>query len=1040
MNTPLSQKVFLFLLLLCTYHIVGLAQQKQESATPIFVLKGNTRSTTGATIEGVNIELKKNGKSIAKVVSGKLGKYFIQIDVSTTNPQNECILYITKQGYVPKSLSINSYVPKDEYETNKFPRYDFTLDIKMIAIENKSMGIEKLEQPSGEIKWDSSQKGFAFDQNYKSLQADNEPNESGMTPKPQGAVLLEVKGQTSLSTRKKGLGINHAVNSVGFREDPLEEVSIQVKKNNISIFKSTSGKKGAYSFQLPVSTTNSNNDYIVYISGAGIAPRMIYVNAYLSKDEFKKYSSAKYECELPIILYETSVTDIVLDKPNTKIKWDNLTKHAFVIDPVYEKNASGEENKMRMNSDQFFSNLAKKQKKSASTAKNASADSVWKANAEAKKRAEEEARLLAQMRDKTVADNLDAMKQEMELKHLADSIASLSGKNNHRQSGSTPSQGQRKDAETKNNQASAQNRSASSNRVIVVSPGVSAVNYNGDTVNIIDVRDQKQGRWINFGEEFHDNEYASDAKYFEGTFKNDQRVKDWVKYYPNDKVAARLDFEDGKFTGNYKFFYENGSLFQERFRDMKFNMVNDKFREYTSEGELRKEFQYDSNKQRSGLQFVYYNNGVAAIISNMSNDTLNGYTNYFLEDGQSYLQQLYNNGILKGEKYFGYKNPFPVKLKEAFKQLLSRSDSEAGEKLNTILSEISQTDSQYRALLLQREDDLQSAHLLLAQKEKEILVARNKLSRSEMENQLQSAEVNKQKVITFSSLAVIGLMVFFVFFVIKNSREKTKINAVLHQQKEEIAEKNKDITDSINYARRIQRAMLPHRRDIWAAFPNSFVLFKPKDIVSGDFYFFHENNKSFLIAAADCTGHGVPGAFMSMIASEKLKDAVLFSLNISDVLSHLNKGIKTSLRQYDGDDSTKDGMDIALCSVDIDNKIVKYAGANRPIWIIRKGQTEIEEIKATKKAIAGFTEDSQHFNTHEIKLQEGDTFYIFSDGYADLFGMTGKKLTTKKFKQILIEIQNRPMKDQEKYLEDFAENWRSGTEQIDDVLVIGVRM
>jgi len=234
--------------------------------------------------------------------------------------------------------------------------------------------------------------------------------------------------------------------------------------------------------------------------------------------------------------------------------------------------------------------------------------------------------------------------------------------------------------------------------------------------------------------------------------------------------------------------------------------------------------------------------------------------------------------------------------------------------------------------------------------------------------------------------------------------------------------------------------MLPHRSDIWQMFPHSFVLFQPKDIVSGDFYFFHKENKSAFIAAADCTGHGVPGAFMSMLASEKLKDAVLFSLNISDVLSYLNKGIKQSLRQDDGDDSTHDGLDIALCHVDTEKNIVKYAGANRPFWIVRHGINEIEEIKATKNAIGGFTEDNQHFHTHTIELKHGDTFYIFSDGYADQFSPINKKMMTKRLKEILISIQGKNMRDQKKFLETFFEDWKGNSEQMDDVLVIGIRV
>lgn len=271
---------------------------------------------------------------------------------------------------------------------------------------------------------------------------------------------------------------------------------------------------------------------------------------------------------------------------------------------------------------------------------------------------------------------------------------------------------------------------------------------------------------------------------------------------------------------------------------------------------------------------------------------------------------------------------------------------------------------------------------------------------------------------------------------------------IIHAQKIEAEkskliteEKNKDITDSINYAKRIQLAKLPRKEEIYYALPDCFVLFKPKDIVSGDFYFFYKDSESLFIAAADCTGHGVPGAFMSMIGSEKLNEAVSLCRDTSEILKRLNKGIKTSLRQSESLDSTRDGMDIALCSIDLEKRTVKYAGANRPFWVIRKGQKTVEEIKGTKKAIGGFTEDTQHFETHEIQLKKGDTFYIFSDGYADTFGgKEGKKIMTKNFRDILLAIQDKSMSEQETYLDHFVENWKAGIEQVDDILVIGIRL
>ncbi|MES2397367.1 MAG: SpoIIE family protein phosphatase [Bacteroidota bacterium] len=320
---------------------------------------------------------------------------------------------------------------------------------------------------------------------------------------------------------------------------------------------------------------------------------------------------------------------------------------------------------------------------------------------------------------------------------------------------------------------------------------------------------------------------------------------------------------------------------------------------------------------------------------------------------------------------------------------------------------------------------------------------------------LKDAEIDKQKAIVDKQIVlrnafVVGfaLVIALVIFIFVGYRQKQKTNRELDNNNKKIEfaykiikEKTNEITDSIHYALRIQKATLPHRRDIWAELKNSFVLFKPKDIVSGDFYWFSKKGDTIFIAAMDCTGHGVPGAFMSIIGSERLNDAVQNEDNLSKILSLLNIGIKTSLRQSENIESTRDGMDIALCSIDLNTNIINYAGANRPLWIIRKNADAIEEIKATKTAIGGLTESLQYFETHTIQLEKDDSFYLFTDGYADQDGgEKGKKLMTKKFKQILLEIKDLTMQEQEAHLEAHFENWRGKKEQLDDILIIGIRI
>lgn len=348
---------------------------------------------------------------------------------------------------------------------------------------------------------------------------------------------------------------------------------------------------------------------------------------------------------------------------------------------------------------------------------------------------------------------------------------------------------------------------------------------------------------------------------------------------------------------------------------------------------------------------------------------------------------------------------------------------------------------------------------------KEALAIAEHKSELEKQQTISAEKSRKQKIIILAFIIGLLLVAVFSAFMFNRWKVTQKQKKIIELQKHEvdkknriIEEKNKDITDSINYAKRIQQAKLPHLEDIFAVFPQSFILFKPKDIVSGDFYFFYSKAKpegsEIFIAAADCTGHGVPGALMSMIGSEKLNEAVAINSDTSLILKKLNQGIKKSLHQTANNESTRDGMDIALCMIDLPSSEnlnnsemntsavnLQYSGANRPLWVISKGQPYIKEYKATKKAMGGHTEDEQDFEKHDIQLVEGDTFYIFTDGYADTFGGNGgKKITTKKLKEILLSIQNETMEEQGNRLDTFLEEWKNGIEQIDDILVIGVRI
>lgn len=327
--------------------------------------------------------------------------------------------------------------------------------------------------------------------------------------------------------------------------------------------------------------------------------------------------------------------------------------------------------------------------------------------------------------------------------------------------------------------------------------------------------------------------------------------------------------------------------------------------------------------------------------------------------------------------------------------------------------------------------------------------------------ELQKQELKQQMFYVYILVGGVLMLLLFAIFIFRSFQQKKKANILLEKQSQEIAaqkseielksreieQKNIETEQSIHYARRIQHAILPPENEIKKYLDEFFILYKSKDIVSGDFYFFSDKRSSenrVYIASVDCTGHGVPGAFMSMIGYEKLKDAVDIAHAPGRILSELNKGVKEALRQSEDANSTRDGMDLSICAIPVKRKgektTIHYAGANRPLWIIRNESNKVEEIKATKVAIGGLTKDEQEFDEHEVLLEKGDTIYLFSDGYADQFGgPKKKKLMTGKFKDILLSIQGKNLSEQKEYLKSFMEEWTAGVEQVDDILVIGIK-
>jgi tetratricopeptide (TPR) repeat protein len=303
---------------------------------------------------------------------------------------------------------------------------------------------------------------------------------------------------------------------------------------------------------------------------------------------------------------------------------------------------------------------------------------------------------------------------------------------------------------------------------------------------------------------------------------------------------------------------------------------------------------------------------------------------------------------------------------------------------------------------------------------------------------IASADKARQQVVT--DLITVGLVLVMIFSVLLFSRFRLtqKQKKVIEEQKLLVEEKNKAIVDSINYARRLQDAILPPLSQVKQFLPDSFLLYKPKDIVAGDFYWMERSGDNILIAAADSTGHGVPGAMTSVVCSNALNRA-LNEFKINDTGKLLDKTRELVLETFaKSEGEIKDGMDISICAINQKANRLEWSGANSPLWFLRNG--EIKEIIPDKQPVGKY-EAVTPFTTHTIELHKGDILYLFTDGYADQFGgPKEKKFMARQMKEILLTNADLPMEEQKALLDKALMTWQGSLEQVDDILVIGIRV
>ncbi|MCX7862053.1 MAG: tetratricopeptide repeat protein [Bacteroidales bacterium] len=577
--------------------------------------------------------------------------------------------------------------------------------------------------------------------------------------------------------------------------------------------------------------------------------------------------------------------------------------------------------------------------------------------------------------------------------------------------------------------------------------------------------------------------YEKAITYYLESMKLREKLKDKKGIASSLNSLGLMYYHTENYPMALKYFYQSLSLVQEMNSEIGMATVNNNLGMLYFKKAMYDSALYFYNQSLQLLEKKSNQQGISSVYLNIANvlskkqDSINA-EKYYLKalklkeklNDKAGLISIYNSlaVLYQNRKQYQKAISFAIKANNIANELVN---SEGQIQSNKILSEIYDNlgnykdayfhytwyirfrDSIYKIENTRYINQLQEQYQA-EKREQQIQLANSKLKENEL-------KIKQQTTYLYGAIIVIILTISLVVVVLRSNRQRKRANELLAAQNEEITkqkniieEKNKDILSSITYAQRIQKAILPSKALLDNYLSDSFVLYKPKDIVSGDFYWFKALDKMILFAVVDCTGHGVPGAFMSIVGYNGLNQVVndFTKNNPGLILDLLNDTVKNAL--HTAEKEIRDGMDIALCSYDKENKILRFAGANNPLYLVRKksmGLLEnndnyieyndliLYEIKATPQPIGEFVKQMD-FVMHEITLKEHDTIYIFSDGYADQFGgQQGKKLKYKAFKQILLNNYTKPLSEQEKELDLFFEQWKNGYEQIDDVCVMGVR-
>ena len=386
----------------------------------------------------------------------------------------------------------------------------------------------------------------------------------------------------------------------------------------------------------------------------------------------------------------------------------------------------------------------------------------------------------------------------------------------------------------------------------------------------------------------------------------------------------------------------------------------------------------------------------------------------------------------KSIKYFDLFASIDKYLKN---QEIKNIKTESEDQVNKVQAEKQQTEKE----LIKQTDKLKQTESSLAQVEELTREQQMQLELKELKIREQDAQLRFERLVR--SFLIGGFLVFLIFFIIlfmlyrKIKNQKFQIE----KQRDTVNLQNQKINASIQYAQNIQRAILPVKNQLANLF-ESFIIYKPKDVVSGDFYWFTKIDNTAFLAAVDCTGHGVPGAFMSMIGNSLLNEIVLEKKERepAKILSLLNEKVVEALRQKETDNS--DGMDMCFISIELDVNKITFSGAKRPLFIYKAKTKQLDEIKGNRISIGGVRKTDEIFNNHIIQAESGDILYLSSDGLADQNNIERKRFGSNKLKEIILSNISLPMQQQKEIIENELNNFKKDEEQRDDITLIGIKI